>query len=70
MDKDILQMVAFAILMEGGISGILGKSPNYIREKFNLCMGESGTNRLTGLLDADNQAILRLWKDRWIPKIR
>lgn len=63
-DIVIFRIVAFCILMENK-EGILGKSPGYIREKFNYCKNESITG-VWGRLDDANQAKFREWIDRWI----
>lgn len=60
----LYQIVTFAIIMENG-QGILGKSPDYIKEKFEYCMRESDPEYLEGVLDYVNQAKLHRWRDRW-----
>ncbi len=56
--KEIKQLVTFSILMQND-EGILGKSPNYIEEKF--LSSEAGG----AILDARNQSILQEYMRRW-----
>jgi len=60
----ILQIVAFAVLMESDI-GIIGKSPDYIKEKFYTYMNEPDANRLYGILDMSNRAKFAEWQKLW-----
>lgn len=60
----ILNLVAFCILMEND-DGILGKSPNYILEKFEkYCRDTSETKWMFGL-DVDNLRKLKKWAEKW-----
>ena len=59
------QLVTFAIFMESN-DGIMGKSPDYIREKFKLCMMTAKTEYLERNLDRFNQAKYTAWRKRWI----
>ena len=61
----LYQIVTFAILMENN-EGIIGKSPNYIKEKFYYCMDETNPNYLESILSSSNQAKLRQWREEWI----
>ena len=63
---NLKQAVVFAILMEHG-EGILGKSPDYIFEKFNACDKDPDP---CGLLDNDNLMKFRQWKDRWTKSLK
>ena len=67
MDQDsmpeptIRQLVAFLILMQNG-RGLMSKSPDYIHNKLNSCLGMADPK---GLLDSQNQTLyeeyLRYW---------
>ncbi len=61
---NIRQCVAFCILMEYG-GGILGKSPDYIWEKYKLCKVLRGDDELCSMLDCFNQAKFEHWVERW-----
>ena len=58
------QLVAFAILM-GANDGIMGKSPDYILEKFEACTQFSSEPFLRALLDRQNVAKFDTWMRRW-----
>ena len=47
-------LVAFCVLMENN-SGILGKAPSYIEEKFTICRCLKNTEELEKLLDHNNR---------------
>lgn len=55
------QAVVFAILMENQ-SGIVYKSPDYIREKLDAC---SDAIDATYLLDESNMDKFREWEQTW-----
>jgi len=59
--QDILKLVEFSILMQSG-GGIITKHPDYIIEKFEFTDG-SGL-----LLDDENKAILKRWKEIFLSK--
>lgn len=61
------QLVTFAIIMENN-QGIIAKSPDYIREKFNFCMSTDNFDYLLGILDSTNEAKMEVWKQRWTSK--
>jgi predicted transposase YdaD len=61
-------LVMFCILMENN-EGILGKSPDYILEKFNRASQSEGEEML-GALDAKNQAKYQDWKQLWLEKVK
>ena len=63
MLDNIKRLAAFGVLMENG-QGIVGKSPSYILEKFELCMGVS-VHDLPGLLDNNNQEKYSNWCSTW-----
>jgi hypothetical protein len=62
LDKDVLQGVVFAILMENN-DGILQKSPSYVYEKW---LAVRNLPEPENLLDGCNQAKLNEWKMRWV----
>lgn len=55
------QLVCFAILMENN-EGILGKSPDYLMEKYRACVG---SREPEALLDACNRNKLAEYRRRW-----
>ena len=55
------QAVVFAILMQNG-DGILTKAPHYVQEKAQMAFGTATPEML---LDENNMAIFRQWKERW-----
>jgi len=59
----IKQAVIFSILMQNG-GGILGKSPDYIKEKLVACEWFPD-EVVDGLLDRSNLMKLAAWKERW-----
>jgi len=59
--SDINGWVAFAILMENH-DGILGKSPRYVHEKYDLCMSMEHPENL---LDYTNKAKFDRYMERW-----
>lgn len=63
----LYQLVAFAVFMQHG-DGIITKSPDYIREKFNLCTATTHPESLQGGMDSENIANFELWRQRWIFK--
>ncbi len=64
MTPDIKNIVCFCILMQND-KGILGKSSDYILEKFrNLIEIESDNPE--SLLDHENQGILADWEELWL----
>ena len=68
MDKqteiELLNIVAFAILMENG-KGILDKSPDYILEKFQRYIQSQGIQYSSGL-DNSNRKKLEKWIEIWM----
>ena len=65
--NEILNIVAFAILMENN-DGIIGKSPDYILEKFDrYCLSENKDEYAWGL-DANNKQKLLDWTKKWLNK--
>ncbi|MBA7560739.1 hypothetical protein ES708_02370 [subsurface metagenome] len=66
--KDITldQILTFCIIMENN-QGIVGKSPDYIREKWHYCMGTTDINYLLGVLDLQNQAKFIRYRNTWKP---
>lgn len=56
MTPDLLKAVCFAILMENN-EGIMGKSPSYVREKFQSACPE--------ILDEYNKRKLIRWAEDW-----
>jgi hypothetical protein len=61
MGIDVERLVCFAVLMETG-NGIVTKSPDYIREKYEACMKVPYP---AGLLDCWNEAKLEEWRTTW-----
>lgn len=62
----ILNIVAFCILMENN-EGVVGKSPDYIIEKYNR-YARINSQRHEGWawgLDRGNEAKIKTWQDRW-----
>jgi len=55
------RMVVFAILMENN-QGIVGKSPDYIEEKYNAAIYAPYPERL---LDLVNRRKFQRWQERW-----
>ena len=55
--EELKNLVAFLVLMQSG-SGILGKAPSYIEEKFK--------HRDIGMLDSNNKAVFDQWCDKWL----
>lgn len=68
MDKEkLLNIIAFCALMENN-DGIIGKSPDYIIEKFNrYCLSEEG--EYAWGLDAIRQKIVQDWKEKWFKNL-
>lgn len=62
----LLQIVAFCVIMENN-QGIVGKSPDYISEKWDYCMGETNPLYLKAILDSQNQAKFDKWRSTWKP---
>jgi len=62
-NEKLESIVIFCILMENN-SGIMGKAPSYIDEKFEsaLVMGRGAP----ALLDSSNMAKFKKWKEKWI----
>lgn len=58
---NLKQLIAFAILMENN-DGILGKSPDYILEKYEGCQSLA---KPEGLLDLQNKAKFQKYMERW-----
>ena len=59
------QLVTFAILMGAG-DRMLGKSPDYIWEKFEACTQVGSEPFLRQLLDMRNAAIFDTWIKKWM----
>jgi len=66
-ELSVLKMVKFAILMETN-SGVLGKSPDYIIEKFERCGDIKTPEELLDGLDAANEHKMRGYHERWLKK--
>ncbi len=65
MSKEIKNIVAFMILMEGN-EGFIGKSPGYILEKFQkYCLSDREDSWKWGL-DFSNQKKLKEWAKKWL----
>lgn len=62
--KELLNLVAFCVLMENK-SGIVGKSPDYIMEKYRRYVMSNIVDEWKGGLDAQNERKLQLWLVRW-----
>ena len=58
------QLVVFAIIMENG-RGIVGKSPDYIFEKWRFINSTTEEEFLTGKLNMANHAKYKAWKGTW-----
>lgn len=63
-NKYLKNIVAFCILMENN-DGILGKSPDYIMEKFERYCLSVDTNTHKWGLDFINTRKLETWIERW-----
>ena len=61
--KDILNLVAFCILMESG-KGIVSKSPDYMLEKLRRFWGGEDNEWMWGL-DRSNFEKLKRWAKKW-----
>lgn len=72
LNKDevkLLDIVAFCILMQDeGRGGVLGKSPDYILEKYNRYCKSKKTNNWMWGLDLHNHLQLKLWSNKWLKK--
>ena len=67
-EKQIKNIVAFCALMENG-EGIIGKSPDYIEEKFNrYCL--SNQDETEWGLDSIRRAKVVAWTLRWLKRQR
>lgn len=62
--NELLDIVAFCILMENN-EGILGKSPDYLMEKFNRYVGKKEDSFKWGL-DSSNTRKLESWWGKWM----
>jgi len=63
----IKNIVAFCILMQNN-NGIIGKSPDYIMEKYmRYAANISGVDKTEWGLDASNKALLEIWIYKWVP---
>lgn len=62
-DIELIQAVAFAMLMENG-DGIMGKSPDYVEEKLRAMEDSRAANHL----DGSNTRKLWEWVGRWLVK--
>lgn len=67
MNPYIEQLVAFAILMGAG-DEILDRSPEYIRDKFNLCTSNILLHDLAVSLDSSNRSMLQAWCSSWLER--
>lgn len=56
------QALTFAILMESN-TGILGKSPEYVLEKWRVAQKHEDPKQL---LDSDNRAKIWMWFTKWM----
>jgi hypothetical protein len=63
MEKDILNIIAFCILMEND-GGILDKSPDYVKEKFKRYSNGKDNEWMWGL-DENNFQKLKEWAKKW-----
>jgi hypothetical protein len=64
MDKDILNIIAFCILMENN-NGIIEKSPDYVIKKFKrYCEGQNDS----WIFGLDNASLKKLdeWAKKWL----
>ena len=65
MDKEHFpDLIAFCVLMENN-DGILGKSPEYVMEKFIRYVEYSKGKEHKWGLDVDNRQKLKTYFDRW-----
>ena len=68
-DNELKNIVAFCALMENN-DGIIGKSPDYIEEKFKHYCALVGydTEDFRFGLDSVRQRIVREWEEKWLKK--
>ena len=57
-NNEFKNIVAFCILMQNG-EGIMSKAPQYIKEKFDVCMNDGRP------LDSKNQHIYQKYLETW-----
>lgn len=62
--KQILNLVAFIILMEGD-KGIINKSPRYIEEKYRRYVADMDSDNFNWGLDKPNTQKLIRWAATW-----
>jgi len=62
--KLINRLVVFSIFMENG-QGIVGKAPDYIKEKWNLVNADISDEYIIAGLDDINQAKYQKWLEIW-----
>jgi hypothetical protein len=62
--NQLINLIAFCILMENR-EGILGKSPDYIQEKFFRYVNKDDDSYLWGL-DSENKKKLREYIECWL----
>lgn len=63
-ENQLINLVAFCILMEND-DGILGKAPDYIKEKFGRYVGKDDDSYYWGL-DSDNAEKLNKYGEKWL----
>ena len=63
----IKQLVTFAIMMEER-GGIVSKTPDYVREKYDAVMSCQSDCQLVSLLDSGHNKKYNKWVDKWILK--
>lgn len=63
-EKQLKNLIVFCILMENN-DGILGKSPDYIIEKFERFVGKNDDSFKWGL-DSNNQEKFNKYLKKWI----
>lgn len=64
--EKLKNIVAFCVLMENN-EGILGKSPDYILEKFNrFCNEKTENGEWQWGLDISNRNKLTTWVEKWL----
>jgi hypothetical protein len=67
-DKKLLNIVAFCCLMEN-TDGIMGKSPDYILEKYHRYCEGTGEEFRWGLHPVLYEGLFKKWAERWRKKI-
>jgi len=62
--QELNRLVVFSIFMENN-QGIVGKSPNYIMEKWHLVNADISDNYIIAGLDDINQSKYSDWQKLW-----